>query len=40
MTYRLQLDTKKQLFIAIDVENQRNVGVGTTVEKAVADLKG
>jgi hypothetical protein len=40
MTYRLQLDTKKQLFIAIDVKNQHHVGVGTTVEKAVADLKG
>ncbi|WP_269057676.1 hypothetical protein [Lacticaseibacillus zhaodongensis] len=39
MTYRLQLDTKKQLFIAIDVRNQKNVGTGATVEEAVAALK-
>ncbi len=38
MTYRLQLDTTNQLFIAIDARDHNHVGTGTTVEKAVAAL--
>lgn len=39
MTYRLQLDLDKQLFIAIDAQNQQNMGTGKTIEQAVAALK-
>lgn len=39
MTYRLQLDVDKQIFIAIDAHNTAKVGKGKTIEQAVAALK-
>jgi len=39
MTYKIQLDTETQQFMAIDVANQQHIGVGSTIEQAVASLK-
>ncbi|WP_390404776.1 hypothetical protein [Lacticaseibacillus jixiensis] len=38
MTYRIQLDTVTQQFIAIDTKNQHHTGTGRTIEQAVAQL--
>lgn len=39
MQYRLQLDTKNQLFVAIDAHDQNHFGTGRTVEEAIKNLK-
>ncbi|MFD1429909.1 MULTISPECIES: hypothetical protein [Lacticaseibacillus] len=39
MKYRIQLDTKTQLFIAIDPADQNHKGTGATIEQAVAQLQ-
>ena len=39
MRYRLQLDTKNQLFVAIDAHDQNHFGTGRTVEEAIKNLK-
>ncbi|WP_045625748.1 hypothetical protein [Lacticaseibacillus paracasei] len=39
MEYRIQLNTRDQLFIAIDVNNQNHYGTGRTIEQAVSQLK-
>ncbi|WP_269083212.1 hypothetical protein [Companilactobacillus kimchiensis] len=39
MKYRILLDLKDQLFTAVDINNSNNYGNGTTIEKAVANLK-
>ncbi|WP_268870366.1 hypothetical protein [Companilactobacillus nodensis] len=39
MTYRILLDLDNQLFTAVDVNNSNHFGNGTTIEKAIANLK-
>ncbi|MFD1418002.1 MULTISPECIES: hypothetical protein [Companilactobacillus] len=39
MKYRILLNTNDQLFTAIDVKNSNHFGNGTTIEKAITDLK-
>lgn len=39
MQYRLQLDTKNQLFVAIDAHDQNHFGTGRTVEEAIKNLQ-
>lgn len=38
MKYRIQLDTNKNLFIAIDTANQNHRATGITIEQAVEQL--
>ncbi|KAB1968463.1 hypothetical protein DB330_03700 [Lacticaseibacillus casei] len=39
MQYRIQLDTKNQLFVAIDAHDQNHFGTGRTIEQAIHNLK-
>ena len=39
MQYRIQLDTKNQLFVAIDAHDQNHFGTGRTIEQAIHQLK-
>ncbi|PMD71132.1 MULTISPECIES: hypothetical protein [Companilactobacillus] len=39
MKYRILLDLKDQLFTAVDVNDSNNFGNGTTIEKAISNLK-
>lgn len=39
MKYRILLDLKDQLFTAVDVNDSNHFGNGTTIEKAVENLK-
>lgn len=39
MKYKILLNTEDQLFTAIDVNNSNRYGNGTTIEKAITDLK-
>ncbi|WP_263853641.1 MULTISPECIES: hypothetical protein [Companilactobacillus] len=39
MKYRILLDLDNQLFTAVDVNNSNHFGNGTTIEKAIANLK-
>lgn len=39
MEYKVLLDTKDQLFTAVDVKNQNIFGNGRTVKAAVDNLK-
>ncbi|WP_334332809.1 MULTISPECIES: hypothetical protein [unclassified Companilactobacillus] len=39
MKYRILLDLKDQLFTAVDVNDSNRFGNGTTIEKAIANLK-
>ncbi|WP_257793753.1 hypothetical protein [Lacticaseibacillus kribbianus] len=38
MKYKIQLDTSNQLFIAIDLSDQKHTATGRTIEQAVAHL--
>lgn len=37
--YRITLDTKENLFIAIDANNEMNTATGATIEEATMTLK-
>ena len=39
MKYRILLDLKDQLFTAVDINDSNRFGNGTTIEKAIANLK-
>lgn len=39
MRYRILLDLDNQLFTAVDVNNSNHFGNGTTIEKAIENLK-
>ncbi|WP_257787688.1 hypothetical protein [Companilactobacillus allii] len=39
MRYRILLDLDNQLFTAVDINNSNRFGNGTTIEKAIANLK-
>ncbi|WP_281273964.1 hypothetical protein [Companilactobacillus musae] len=39
MKYRILLDLKDQLFTAVDVNDSNHFGNGTTIEKAIDNLK-
>ena len=39
LKYRVALDTKKNLFMAIDANNQANIAYGITITQAVKELK-
>lgn len=39
LKYRVALDTEKNLFMAIDANNQANVAYGITITQAVKELK-
>ncbi|WP_281273211.1 hypothetical protein [Companilactobacillus insicii] len=39
MRYRILLDLDNQLFTAVDVNNSNRFGNGTTIEKAIENLK-
>jgi len=39
LKYRVALDTKRNLFMAIDANNQTNIAYGITITQAVKELK-
>lgn len=39
MKYKILLDLNDQLFTAVDVKDSNRYGNGTTIEKAIANLK-
>ena len=39
MKYKILLDLNDQLFTAVDINDSNHFGNGTTIEKAVANLK-
>lgn len=39
MKYRILLDLNDQLFTAVDINDSNHYGNGTTIEKAISNLK-
>ncbi|MHC5228355.1 hypothetical protein ACYSNW_08775 [Enterococcus sp. LJL99] len=39
LEYRVALDTQKNLFMAIDVNDQSNIAYGITITQAVTELQ-